>query len=157
MSDELDNTDRAILRLIQEDAAMSVAEIADKVSLSSSPCWRRIKRMEDIGIIQRRVTLLNREMLGLDFEVMASVKLTLPNRENLEAFERAIQDWPEVVDCATVTGAVDYMIRVVTRDMHTYDAFLRDRLLGLGLVSDVQSRIVMRVAKRTTAIPIAGR
>jgi Lrp/AsnC family transcriptional regulator len=157
MSDELDNTDRAILRLIQEDAAMSVAEIADKVSLSSSPCWRRIKRMEDIGIIKRRVTLLDREMLGLDFEVMASVKLTLPNRENLEAFERAIQDWPEVVDCATVTGAVDYMIRVVTKDMHSYDSFLRDRLLGLGLVSDVQSRIVMRVAKRTTAIPIAGR
>jgi Lrp/AsnC family transcriptional regulator len=157
VSDELDNTDRAILRLIQEDAAMSVADIADKVSLSSSPCWRRIKRMEDIGIIERRVTLLNREKMGLDFEVMASVKLTLPNRENLEAFERAIQEWPEVVDCATVTGAVDYMIRVVTKDMHTYDSFLRDRLLGLGLVSDVQSRIVMRVAKRTTAIPIAGR
>lgn len=157
MTDELDNIDRAILRLIQEDASMSVADIADKVSLSSSPCWRRIKRMEDIGIITRRVTLLNREMMGLDFEVMASVKLTLPNRENLEAFERAIQDWPEVVDCATVTGAVDYMIRVVTKDMHTYDSFLRDRLLGLGLVSDVQSRIVMRVAKRTTAIPIAGR
>jgi Lrp/AsnC family transcriptional regulator len=157
VTDELDNIDRAILRLIQEDASMSVADIADKVSLSSSPCWRRIKRMEDIGIITRRVTLLNREMMGLDFEVMASVKLTLPNRENLEAFERAIQDWPEVVDCATVTGAVDYMIRVVTKDMHTYDSFLRDRLLGLGLVSDVQSRIVMRVAKRTTAIPIAGR
>jgi Lrp/AsnC family transcriptional regulator len=157
MSEELDVTDRAILRLIQEDASMSVAEIADKVSLSSSPCWRRIKRMEDIGIIQRRVTLLDREKLGLDFEVMASVKLTLPNRDNLEAFEKAILGWPEVVDCATVTGAVDYMIRVVTSDMHAYDTFLRDRLLGLGLVSDVQSRIVMRVAKRTTAIPIAGR
>ncbi len=154
MTIELDSIDFKILELIQEDAGLSVAEIADRIGLSSSPCWRRIKRLEEINVIAKRVTLLDREALGLDFEVMASVKLALPNRENLEKFESAVAGWPEVVDCATVTGAVDYMIRVITSDMHAYDAFLRDKLLGIGLVSDVQSRIVINVSKRTSAIPL---
>jgi Lrp/AsnC family transcriptional regulator len=157
MSTELDTIDIRILDLIQEDASLSVADIADKVGLSSSPCWRRIKRMEEAGVISKRVTLLDPHQLGLAFEVIASVKLQLPTRDNLEAFENAVSAMPEVVDCATVTGAVDYMIRIVTTDMQAYDDFLRDRLLSLGLVSDVQSRIVIRVAKRTTAVPLRNR
>jgi len=151
---DLDSIDRHILELIQEDAALSVAEIAERVGLSSSPCWRRIKRLEETGVITRRVTLLDSHRLGLDFEVVASVKLSLPSRENLDTFERLVQDWPEVVECMTVTGAVDYVIHVMTRDMYAYDDFLRDKLLGSGLVSDVQSRIIIRVAKRTTAVPL---
>ncbi|MEN9855217.1 MAG: hypothetical protein RLZZ157_343 [Pseudomonadota bacterium] len=154
MPNQLDAIDLRILDLVQNDAALSVAEIAEKVSLSSSPCWRRIKRLEEIGVIQQRVTILDRAALGLDFEVMASVKLALPNRENLERFEANVALWPEVIDCVTVTGAVDYMIHIVTTDMHAYDSFLRDKLLGQGLVSDVQSRIVIRVTKRTTAVPL---
>ena len=154
MSLQLDPVDAKILDLIQRDAALSVAEIADRVGLSSSPCWRRIKRLEEQGAIQRRVTILDREKLGLNFEVVASVKLSLPSRENLEAFERAVSKWPDVIECMTVTGAVDYVMRVVTTDMHAYDDFLRDKLLALGLVSDVQSRIVINVAKRTTSLPI---
>ncbi len=146
--------DTKILELIQNDASLSVADIADKVGLSSSPCWRRIKRMEEQGVIERRVTLLDRDRLGLNFEVIASVKLALPNRENLDAFERLVQDWEEVSECMTVTGAVDYVIHVTTTDMHAYDDFLRDKLLGSALVSDIQSRIVIRVAKRTTALPL---
>jgi len=110
--------------------------------------------MEEAGFITGRVTLLDNNSLGLNFEVLASVKLALPSRENLEAFERMVQDWQEVVECMTVTGAVDYMIHIVTTDMHAYDNFLRDKLLGSALVSDVQSRIVIRVAKRTTALPL---
>ena len=154
LSDELDTIDTRILDLIQTDAALSVAEIADRVGLSSSPCWRRIKRMEEAGIITRRVTLLDTQKLGLDFEVVANVKLSLPSKENLQAFENLVQDWPEVTECMTVTGAVDYIVHVLTTDMHAYDAFLRDKLLGSGLVSDVQSRIIIRVAKRTTAVPL---
>ena len=156
LSDELDSIDKRILDLIQTDAALSVAEIADRVGLSSSPCWRRIKRMEETGIITRRVTLLDTQKLGLDFEVVANVKLSLPSKENLEAFENLVQDWPEVTECMTVTGAVDYIVHVLTTDMHAYDAFLRDKLLGSGLVSDVQSRIIIRVAKRTTAVPLSS-
>jgi Lrp/AsnC family transcriptional regulator len=154
MSEELDAIDARILDLIQKDAGLSVAEIADHVGLSSSPAWRRIKRLEETGVVERRVTLLNRAALGLNFEVMASVKLQLPSRENLERFEAAVATFPEVVDCVTVTGAVDYMVRVITTDMHAYDAFLRDKVLALGLVSDIQSRIIMRVTKRTTAVPL---
>jgi DNA-binding Lrp family transcriptional regulator len=141
MAVELDAIDAKILDLIQRDAALSVAEIAEKVGLSSSPCWRRIKRMEEQGIIARRVTLLNYDKLGLNFEVVANVKLQLPSRENLEKFEQAVRKWPEVIECMTVTGAVDYVCRVVTTDMHAYDNFLRDKILALGLVSDIQSRI----------------
>lgn len=154
MSQELDAVDAKILDLVQRDASLSVAEIADKVGLSSSPCWRRIKRLEETGVIKGRVTLLDSSQLGLDFEVVASVKLSLPTRENLEAFEALVQQWPEVVECMTVTGAVDYVIRILTTDMHAYDNFLRDKLLGSALVSDVQSRIIIRVAKRTTAMPL---
>jgi len=154
LSVELDAVDLRILDLLQRDASLSIAEIAEKVSLSSSPAWRRIERLKKAGVITRQVTLLDYEKLGLNFEVFASVKLQLPTRENLEKFEVAVAEWPEVVECATVTGAVDYMLRIVTRDMHAYDDFLRDKILALGLVSDVQSRIVIRVPKRTTAAPL---
>ena len=154
MAQELDLVDAKILDLVQQDAGLSVAEIAEKVGLSSSPCWRRIKRLEETGVISGRVTLLDRTQLGIDFEVVANVKLALPTRENLEAFEALVQQWSEVVECMTVTGAVDYVIRVLTTDMHAYDNFLRDKLLGSALVSDVQSRIIIRVAKRTTAMPL---
>ena len=154
MSIKLDNIDAKILHVIQKDAALSVAEIADKVGLSSSPCWRRIKRMEEDGIIKQRVTRLSRQKLGLDFEVFVAVKLAMPNKENMEKFEQAIQTMPEVVQCAVVTGAVDYMLRIITSDMHAYDRFLRDKLLSFSLVSDVQSRIALRQAKDTTALPL---
>lgn len=154
MSEQLDAVDVRILDLLQQDASLSIAEIADRVGLSSSPAWRRIERLKRAGVILRQVTLLDHEKLGLNFEVFASVKLQLPSRENLEKFELAVADWPEVVECATVTGQVDYMLRVLTRDMHAYDDFLRDKMLALGLVSDVQSRIIMRTPKRTTAAPL---
>ena len=154
LSEELDSVDARILDLLQRDASLSIADIAEKVGLSSSPAWRRIERLKRAGVILRQVTLLDHEKLGLNFEVFASVKLQLPSRDNLEKFEAAVADWPEVVECSTVTGQVDYVLRVITRDMHAYDDFLRDKMLALGLVSDVQSRIIMRTPKRTTAAPL---
>ncbi len=154
MPEQIDGIDAKILHLIQSNAALSVADIADKVGLSSSPCWRRIKRMEEIGIIKQRVTILDRTKLGLDFEVFVAVKLALPNRTNMEKFENAISRMPEVVQCASVTGAVDFMLRVVTKDMHSYEDFLREVLLSIDLISDVQSRIVLRQAKESYAIPL---
>jgi DNA-binding Lrp family transcriptional regulator len=154
LPDLIDALDARILALIQEDAGLSVAEVAERVGLSSSPCWRRIKRMEEAGIIEGRAALLNREKLGLGFEVYATLKLSLPTKENLDAFEAAISRWPEVMQCATVTGEADYVLRIVTRDMHAFDAFLREKVLSLGLVSNVQSRIVMRTVKNATAIPL---
>ena len=154
MSDRLDAVDARILDLIQHDASLSVAEIAEHVGLSSSPCWRRIKRLEEEGVIQRRVTVLDREKLGLDFEVYCTVKLSLPTRENLEVFEQSVKRWPEVAQCATVTGAADYELRILTRDMHAFDDFLREKILSLGLVSNIESRIVIRSVKNVTAVPL---
>lgn len=154
MSELLDAVDVKILDLVQQDAGLSVAEIAERVGLSSSPCWRRMKRLEDIGVIQKRVTLLDREKVGLGFEVYATVKLSLPTRDNLESFEREVARWPEVISCATVTGGEDYVLRIITRDMHAFDDFLRDHILSLGLVSNVVSRIVIRTVKNTTAVPL---
>ncbi len=154
MSDKLDAVDARILDLIQHDAALSVAEIAERVGLSSSPCWRRIKRLEEEGVIQRRVTVLDREKLGLDFEVYCTVKLSLPTQENLEIFEQSVMRWAEGVQCATVTGSADYELRIVTRDMRAFDVFLRDKILALGIVSNIESRIVIRAVKNSTAIPL---
>ena len=154
MPEILDAIDAKILDLIQYDAGLSVAEIAEQVGLSSSPCWRRIKRLEDVGVIERRVTLLNGEKLGLSFEVYAEVKLNMPSKENLNAFEAAVVNLPEVAQCATVTGGMDYVLRIVTRDMHAFDEFLREKLLSLGLVSEVESRIVIRNVKNSTAVPL---
>ena len=155
MSDFLDAADARILDLIQQDAGLSVAEIAERVGLSSSPCWRRIKRLEDEGIIQRRVTLLDREKLGLNFEVYCTVKLSLPSKDNLEVFEQSVKRWPEVAQCATVTGSADYELRIVTRDMRAFDEFLREKILSLGLVSNIESRIVIRSVKNATAAPLS--
>ena len=154
MSEALDAVDAKILDLIQYDAGLSVAEIAERVGLSSSPCWRRIKRLEDDGVILRRVTVLDREKLGLNFEVYCTIKLSLPTKDNLDTFEQSVRRWPEVVQCATVTGAADYELRILTRDMHAFDDFLRDKILSLGLVSNIESRIVVRSVKNTTTVPL---
>ena len=154
LPETLDAVDARILDLIQHDAGLSVAEVAERVGLSSSPCWRRIKRLEDAGVIQHRVTILDREKLGLGFEVYCTAKLSLPTKDNLEAFEAAIDGWSEVVQCATVTGSADYELRIITRDMNAFDAFLREKLLSLGLVSNVESRIVIRGVKNSTAVPL---
>ena len=154
MPDRLDPIDARILEMMQHDAGLSVAEIAERVGLSSSPCWRRIKRLEEDGIIQRRVTILDREKLGLDFEVYCTVKLSLPTKQNLDTFEEAVKSWPQVTQCATVTGSADYELRIITRDIHAFDDFLRDKLLSLGLVSNIESKIVVRSVKNTTAVPL---
>jgi len=154
LADELDPIDARILDILQQDAGLSVAEVADRVGLSASPCWRRIKRLEDQGYIVKRVTILDAARLGLDFEVYAIVKLNLPSTENLETFEKAVAEWPEVVQCATITGREDYVLRIVTSDMHAFDKFLRQKLLSLGIVSDCESHIVTRGVKNVTALPL---
>jgi Lrp/AsnC family transcriptional regulator len=154
VAEQLDAIDARILEMIQADASLSVADIAEQVGLSPSPCWRRIRQMEDAGVIRKRVTLLNGAHLGLDFEVYAIVKLTLPSRENLESFDQAVAGWSEVIQCATITGREDYVLRILTSDIHAFDAFLRDKLLALGLVSDIESHIVVRGVKDTTELPL---
>lgn len=150
----LDAVDRRILVLLQRDGSQPVSEIANAVGLSQTPCWRRIKRMKDAGVIRATVALVDRHAVDLPFVSYAFVKLALPSRSNMERFDRLVSQWPEVVFCERITGAVDYLMKVVAADIGEYDDFLRGKLLDSDLVSDVQSRIVVSTVKETTALPI---
>lgn len=151
----LDATDRKILAALQRDAGQPVSDIAARVGLSQTPCWRRIKRLKDLGVIRGTVALIDREVVDLGFTSYAFVKLALPSRDNMERFDRLVTRWPEVVMCERVTGAVDYLIKVVAADIKDYDLFLREKLLASDLVSDVQSRIVVSTVKDTAALPLS--
>ena len=151
---DLDPGDIRILRILQRDASLAIAEIAREAGMSQTPAWRRIKRMKDAGIIRGIVALVERRPVGLNFVAYAFVKLGLPSRQNMDNFDRLVKLWPEVLLCERVTGAVDYLIKVVTEDIEAYDRFLRNKLLDNELVTDVQSRIVVSTIKDTPALPI---
>ena len=151
---KIDSIDLRILSELQQDASLSNAEIARRVGLSVSPCWRRIQRLEKAGVIRGRVALLDPDRLGLGVTVFESVKLSSHGRQALPEFEDAIRDYPEVVECYTVTGEVDFILRVVTRDMQSYERFLRDHLLQLPHVAEVHSTIALTQVKYTTVIPL---
>ncbi len=151
---EIDDIDRRILELLQEDASLSSAQVAERVGLSASPCWRRIQRLEKAGVIRKRVALLDPAALGLGIVVFASVRLTSHGRQALPEFEAAVKRYPEVMECYTVSGGQDYLLRVATRDIHAYEVFLREQLLQLPSIAEVHSRIAITQVKYTTAMPI---
>lgn len=150
----LDTMDLRILKAMQEDAARPVVEIAQEVGLSQTPCWRRIKRLNETGVIKGIVARLEQEALGLHFTSYAFVKLAMPSTENMDRFDDLVRRWPEVITCERITGAVDYLIKVVAADIGEYDNFLRYKLLASDLVSDVQSHIVVSPIKVTASLPI---
>ena len=152
--EKIDLLDLRILDQLQQDSSLPMAELAERVGLSTSPCWRRVRRMQECGIITGQSARLDRLKLGLGFVVYAFIKLSTPNRENLNRFESTIRIWPEVVMCECMTGAADYLIKVVTTDVQGYDQFLREKLLATGLVADVQSRIVVHTVKDSTRLPL---
>ncbi|MEM7696187.1 MAG: Lrp/AsnC family transcriptional regulator [Pseudomonadota bacterium] len=146
--------DLRIIRELQVDASRPVAEIAAAVGLSQTPCWRRIKRLRETGVVRRVVAVVDAEAVGLAFTSYAFVKLALPSAQNMAAFDGLVQRWSEVVMCERITGAVDYLIKVVAEDIKAYDGFLRHKLLASDLVSDVQSRIVVSTVKESGGLPI---
>ena len=150
----LDQFDRRILDIVQRDAAASAADIGEQVGLSQSPCWRRLHRMEREGYIARKVALLDRHRLGLDVLVFATVKLTAHGRRSLPAFAEAMQAFDEVQECYTLTGEMDFLLRVVTADMEAYERFFFDHLSQLPGVGEVHSSVVMSEIKYTTAYPL---
>jgi Lrp/AsnC family transcriptional regulator len=155
MTIDLDPGDIRILRVMQKDASLPISEIARQAGMSQTPAWRRIKRLKEAGIIRKVVALVDRESVGLEFVSYTFVKLALPSRQNMDAFDRLVTIWPEVQLCERVTGAVDYLLKIVTEDIKSYDRFLRDKLMDNELVSDVQSRIVVHTVKDTPALPLA--
>ena len=155
MAIDLDKTDQRILALLQEDADISTAALADKLHMSQSPCWRRINRLIEAGLIKRRVALLDREALGMDVVVFATVNLTQTGRQNLLAFERDIEGHPEVVECYTMTGIWDYVLKIVTRDIKHYEDFVRNTLTASEMIRELHSHIAVTEIKNTTELPLS--
>lgn len=148
----MDQTDRKILDLLQADATLSIATIAERVSLSGAPCWRRIKRLEDDGVISKRVALVDRRKANVPMTVFASIRTTRHTLEWVEEFRRMVLDIPEIVEVWRLTGEVDYLLRIVVPDVDAYDAVYK-RLINRLEFADVSAAIAMEEMKYTTAVP----
>lgn len=133
---------------------MTTQQIADRINMSQSPCWRRINKLEEQGLIDRKVTLLNREKLGMEVVVFATVNLTTQGRDNLEDFEREVRVLPEVLECYTMAGTWDYMLKIVVKDIRHYEMFVRERLTKLSHIGEVHSHIAVTEIKNSTALPL---
>lgn len=148
-----DSTDRRILKILQTDADMPVAEIADKVGLSTSPCWRRIKRMEETGLIAKRVALVDRRLANLPMTIFVSVRAPRHSIDWSELFRQAIADFPEIVEAFRLAGETDYLLRVVVPSVEVYDQVYK-RLITKLEFRDISSSISMEEMKFTTAVPL---
>lgn len=149
----MDSTDRKILALLQDDASMSVADIAKQVNLSQTPCWRRIQKLSDSGIITKRVALVDPDAVGLGLTVFIEIETGDHSREWLSRFADAIKQMPEVMEIYRMAGDVDYMMRISVPNMAAVDAFYQ-RLIELVPLKNVTSRFAMERVKYTTAYPI---
>lgn len=149
----MDAIDRKILAVVQSDASLSVAEIGQRVGLSSTPCWKRLQRLEADGVIQRRVALIDPDKIGLGISVFVSVETGDHSNEWLKRFADVVSAMPEVMEFYRMAGDVDYMLRVVVQDMQNYDAFYK-RLIAAVPLKNVTSRFAMERIKSTTELPI---
>jgi len=149
----MDRLDRKILRLLQEDSTLAVADIAKKVGLSTTPCWRRIQKLEEEGVIQRRVAILDPVKLNTRVNVFVSIRTNAHSIEWLKRFSEVIQEFPEVVEFYRMSGEVDYLLRVVVPDIAAYDAFYK-RLIARIEIRDVSSAFAMEQIKNTTELPL---
>lgn len=152
---ELDKQDVKILELLQEDASRSTNEIAEKLNMSQSPCWRRINRLQQAGLITKTVALVNRERLGMDLVAFTTINLNKAGRENMENFENAVSRLDEVVECYTMTGAWDYMLKVVVKDIRHYEKFVRNQLLvEVPNIGEIHSHMAVTEIKNSTELPL---
>jgi len=149
----MDAIDRKILAVVQEDASLSVAEIGHRVGLSSTPCWKRLQRLEADGVILRRVALIDPEKIGLGITVFVSIETGDHSQDWLKKFAETVGAMPEVMEFYRMAGDVDYMLRVVVQDMASYDTFYK-RLIATVPLKNVTSRFAMERIKSTTALPI---
>lgn len=149
----MDSLDKKILRILQEDVTISVADIAKRVGLSTTPCWRRIQRLEELGVIRRRVALVDPKRINLGVTVFVSIRTASHSVEWLKRFSEVISTFPEVVEFYRMSGEIDYLLRVVVPDIAAYDAFYQ-RLIEKIDIRDVSSAFAMEQIKYTTELPL---
>lgn len=151
---KLDKFERKILKLLQQDATLSNSAIAERVGLSPSPCWRRIHRLEEEGFIRRRVAILDRNKVGLRAQIFAQVKLNAHGRANLDEFSKAMEAFDEVLECYVMMGSVDFMLRIVAKDIEAYEVFFFEKLSRLSGIQEINSTVALSEIKATTALPL---
>ncbi|MCX7365720.1 MAG: Lrp/AsnC family transcriptional regulator [Alphaproteobacteria bacterium] len=149
----LDSFDRKILDCLQDNADMPLSEVAARVGLSTTPCWRRIKRLQDDGVVRARVALLDRKAVNAGVTVFVAVRTAQHNAQWLTRFAKAVASFPEVMDCYRMSGEIDYLIRLALPDIEAYDAFYK-RLIAKVELSDVTSMFAMEEIKSTTRLPL---
>ncbi|MHA6289067.1 Lrp/AsnC family transcriptional regulator [Maricaulis sp. CAU 1757] len=154
MSAQIDAIDVRILEVLQEDAGRSVADVADMVGLTASPCWRRIRRLEADGIIRRRSIELDRRALGLMFTAYLEVKIQPARKVNYETFEAAMLNFDEVTEACTMTGPYDYLVKIVVPDIDAYNQFVQDKLIPLDVIGDFRTSVQIRDIKQGQALPL---
>ena len=156
MQIDLDRGDVRILDMIQSRGDLSAAETAERLGMTASTCWRRMTRLQELGVIRGRVALLDRERVGLNVLVFSQVKLTGHGRDALLKFEEAVCRHPEIQGCYTLMGETDFLLRIVCRDIKAYEAFFLDHLSRFPGVQSVHSFIALSVIKETTALPLVA-
>ncbi len=152
---QLDNLDRRILKLLQRDGGITNLELAQRVGLSASPCARRVRQLEEAGVIEGKVTLLNASKLDLKLTALIQISMDRHTPERFAVFEEAVRACPEVIECLLITGqAADYLLKVVVPDMERYQQFLLNKITRIPGVSDVHSSFVLRRVVSTTELPL---
>lgn len=143
-----------ILSLLQQDVSLTTQDVAKRLHISQSPCWRRISQLLKDGIISRRVAILNRERLGMEVVVFATISLSSLGQQNMKAFEKRVKVFSEVTECYTIAGTWDYMLKIVTKDIRHYEKFIREQLTMLPHIGEVHSHIAVTEIKNTTELPL---
>ena len=151
---DFDRVSLQILEALQADARLSTQALAEKVGLSATPVWRRVKELEDRGVIRGQVVLVDREKIGLSILVLANVSLVRHSEGAVENFERLVGASREIIECHGITGEADYVIKVVVADMKAYDQFLQQQIFKVPGVASVRSNVVLREVKYETALPV---
>jgi Lrp/AsnC family transcriptional regulator, leucine-responsive regulatory protein len=151
----LDRTDRRMLELLQEHGRMQVADLAPQVALSAAPCLRRLRRLEEAGVIARYAAVLDARKLGLGLTAPLEVQLDKQAEHARSTFRKAVMKWPEALACHALSGQWDYLLKVVVPDLEHYSRFLMEKVLALPVVVNVQSSFVLETVKDTTALPLA--
>ena len=152
---KLDAIDQRILDNLQKDASLSSVQLAEKVGISQGPCWRRVRQLEAEGYVKKQVALLDRHKLGLNVMIFAHVKLEAHGRKTLPDFEAAIKRFPEVLECYMLLGETDFLLRIVTSSVETYEHFFREHLSQLPAVRETVSSIVLSEIKNTSELPLS--
>lgn len=150
----LDPIDRQILEALQEDGSLSVADLAERLNMTSPPCWRRVRRLKDEGILQKQIWLVNPEAVGLELMLYATVKLAAHDAARTEAFREQVQQYPEILECYILLGNVDVLLKVVVPDIKYYETFFYEKLARIPGVREVNSSVILTEVKNTKSVPV---